>query len=416
MRLNYRLNIRQLWNYCGCKLRRNQYKTDYWSRMPIFLRITSGYYLAGYILFFTIANIFNRLAGYPSIKLENLLYNIIFALFWPVLSYLVIRFAPRYMYAFQAVGEGRLKEQTLVVENGYLRTAQGSFLLNRTVRAEEKAGMLYLIYPMQCAQEEIIPIPQTVFEDEQQRFQFLQLLNKEQENAAQHSRDTLSNPTTVISAVISNEMAAKIMELSLAYQKLRKTENRLGDILQIAIWILIGISVPYFALFTGQPIWLLTWTAIVLLARELTSPKRAGKRYLRDIQRGGIPELLGEWKMWCSKEGILLRHQDILDFYQWQDISLLMDTDEYYVLCDRQGNMFCVLPKVLWKDETPFTNFRAICMNHGVKAKNAHTPGRNRGKGNSKANLVVYFLFALIMSGIVFGPTLAMIPLLMGMV
>lgn len=416
MRLNYRLNIRQLWNYCGCKLRRNQYKTDYWSRMPIFLRITSGYYLAGYILFFTIANVFNRLAGYPSIKLENLLYNIIFALFWPVLSYLVIRFAPRYMYAFQAVGEGRLKEQTLVVENGYLRTAQGSFLLNRTVQAEEKAGMLYLIYPMQCAQEEIIPVPQTAFEDEQQRFQFLQLLNKEQENAAQHSRDTLSNPTTVISAVISNEMAAKIMEVSLSYQKLRKTENRLGDILQIAIWILIGISVPYFALFTGQPIWLLTWTAIVLLARDLTSSKRAGKRYLRDIQRGGIPELLGEWKMWCNKEGILLRHQDILDFYQWQDISILMDTDEYYVLCDRQGNMFCVLPKVLWKEETPFTNFRAICMNHGVKAKNAHTPGRNRGKGNSKANLVVYFLFALIMSGIVFGPTLAMIQLLMGMV
>lgn len=180
MRLDYRLNIRQLWNYCGCKLRRNQYKTDYWSRMPIFLRITSGYYLAGYILFFTIANIFNRLAGYPAIKLENLIYNFIFALFWPVVSYIVIRFAPRYMYVFQAVREGGLKEQTLVVENGYLKNAKGSFLLNRTVQAEEKAGMLYLIYPMQCAQEEIIPIPQTAFENEQQRLKFLQLLNKEQ--------------------------------------------------------------------------------------------------------------------------------------------------------------------------------------------------------------------------------------------
>ncbi len=166
--------------------------------------------------FFAIASIFNRLAGYPAIKLENLLYNIIFALFWPVLSYIVIRFAPRYMYVFLAVREGGLKEQQLLLENGYLKNAQGNFLLNRTVQAEEKAGMLYLIYPMQCAQEEIIPIPQTAFEDEQQRLKFLQLLNKEQKNADQQSKDTLNNPTTVISAVISNEMAAKIIKQRLS--------------------------------------------------------------------------------------------------------------------------------------------------------------------------------------------------------
>lgn len=409
MKLRYRINIKEFWNYCGFKLRRNQYKTHYWNRMPIFLRITSGYYIVGYIVFFVIANIYNHLAGYPAAKIENWIYNFIFAIFWPVVSYVVIRFAPRCMYFFLAVCE-KDPEQELVLENGYLKTLKDTFLLNRVVQIEEKAGMLYLVYPMQCAQEEIIPIPQKAFENEKQKAEFLRFLKEEQKTAEQLTRYTLDNSIISVSADIRDEMAAEIMELSLSYQNLRKIENRLGDIIQILIWVLLGISVPYFAILTGSFIWFVTWTSVVLFARELTSTKRAKKRYLRDIRRGGIPELLGEWKMWCNQEGILLKHQEIYDFYDWKNISILIDTDEYYVLCDKHGNGFCVLPKTIWKDKNIYTNFRAICMNYGVKTKNAHTPARNHGKGNAIASLVVYIIFALFMSAIVFGPTLAMLP------
>lgn len=410
MRLTYHLNLKELWYYCGYKLRRNQYKTDYWSRMPIFLRITSGYYMVGYVLFLVTMQIYNNLAGHPPAKMENWIYNIAFALFWPLMSYVIIRFAPRYLYAFLEIRKGGLKERELLLDNGYLRLAKEAFFLNRTVYTEVKKGMLYLIYPMPCAQEAIIPIPTNVFETEQQKEYFLYLLKKEQETAELQAVTSIEKPEVIAACDIGNEAAAEIMELSLFYQKLRKAENRLGDALQILVWILIAISTPNFALLTGKTIWLVTWTFVVLFARELTSPKRAEKRYLRDIRRGYIPELLGEWKMQCGREGILLRYQGITEFYEWKDILIFIDTDDFYALFDKDENMILALPKAIWKNVESIFNFRALCINYGVKAKNAHTEPRNRGYKNATVKLLLSFLGALLMSGIVFGPTLMMIP------
>ncbi len=410
MRLTYRLNVKELWSYCGYKLRRNQYKTDYWSRMPIFLRITSGYYIVGYVLFFVVMQVYNNLAGYPAAKLESWVYNIAFALFWPLLFYVLIRFAPRYLYAFLVIREGGLKEQQLLLEKGYLRTTKQVFFLNRTVHVELKKGMLYLIYSMPCAQEEIVTIPMNAFESEQQKEEFLKLLKNEQEKAKIQAITAIDKPEVTVACNVGNDAAAHIMELSLFYQKLRKVENRLGDTIQILIWLLVSLSLPHFALLTGQMIWMVTWSFVVLFARELTSPKRAEKRYLRDIKRGCIPEILGEWKMQCGQEGILLKHQEIYDFYSWKDIFLLVDTDDEHVLCDKIGNMILALPKSIWKDAGNTFDFRALCVNYGVTLRNVHTDPRNRRNKNALAKLILYASGAVLMSAIVFGPTLAMIP------
>lgn len=409
MKLTYRLNIKELWDFSGYTLRRNQYKTDYWNRMPLFLRITSGYYLLNYLILLVTANAYNHFSGYPSAKLENWIYNIFYAVFLPIVFYLLVRFGPRYLYLFRAVRQGNLKERTIELSNGYLHMPQSTdLLLNREVQVEQKKGMWYLIYPLPCADELVIPIPERAFESNRQKEGLSELLKRERENAEKQAVISIEKPLVTVTCNLGYEAAADIMELSLRYQEQRKA--RLGNIFQLIIWFLVGFSTPYLAVITGQMIWLLTWTFVVLFARELTKPERAEKRYRRDIQNGAIPELLGDWKMICGQEGLLLNYHGISDFYRWSEISLLADTDEHYVLCNQQGNMICALPKDLWNVENLQFNFRALCMNYGVKAKNAHTEPRNRGKKAAKANLIAYLVLAVIMTGISFLPILSMIP------